>query len=306
MHWDYELPLFSYHENGAVLFKHQSFHRVRMERLLDVKKMQDAFLKRGTVLYAHGTTGPTRDMRFKRPPIARPLPNWIQRCKEVAKKASVHKGKPLKITHFPSGPGDVAIGRSGWPAFKELIQHLYFAPHIEAISQHIIDALNASYNQYNGVHLRIEPDFVRHPYLLKDRFHVRTCLQGSIHCLEHAYLPVLRKENSSLPYYVACGMLSVPMNNTWQVWAHLKQFAPTWNYSKEFITLEQAQGLVYEELAAVDLLVLAHSNVFFGMTRSTFTCFVSVYRASRGVPGRDLFVDPLVPECGPNFLPHLQ
>eukprot|EP00667_Euglena_gracilis_P014037 EG_transcript_14516 len=95
------------------------------------------------------------------------------------------------------------------------------------------------------------------------------------------------------------------MDNKEQVLSRLGQIAPVWNYTAQFLTREERRVLVYEQLAAVDLLVLVHSDPFIGMARSTFTCFISVYRASKGLSGRERFVDPLWADLVPNFLPHL-
>lgn len=40
--------------------------------------------------------------------------------------------------------------------------------------------------------------------------------------------------------------------------------APAWNYSTQFLSPEEQQALVFEQVAAVDLLVLAGANLFVG------------------------------------------
>eukprot|EP00667_Euglena_gracilis_P007246 EG_transcript_7316 len=305
MGWDYELPEFLYHSNGAVPYERQDFRRTSMSRLLNVKKMQAAFRARGTTLYAHGTTGPTHDVRFENTPSCRPLPEWVQRGKETVERANAPPDRTLRITHHHPGAGDIAIGKSGWPMFKELVQLLYFAPQLENIADKIVQKLAVNNTGFNGVHLRIEEDFIRHPAMGNDPFHIQKCRQGTIQCLENAYFPVFREQQPPRPYYLACGILSVPMDNKRQVLSHLKQVAPVWNYTTQFVTLDQGQGLVYEQLAAIDLLILARADLFIGMARSTFTCFISVYRASNGLPGQERFVDPPLTDLAPNFLPHL-
>eukprot|EP00667_Euglena_gracilis_P023181 EG_transcript_26094 len=173
-----------------------------MSRLLDVKKMQAAFLLRGTTLYAHGTIGPTFDIRFRNTPTGRPVSEWVRQVKANIKMANAPTDRPLRITHFHPGPGEVTVGQSGWPAFKELVRLVAFAPELEAAAQRIVSQLTADGRGFTGVHLRVEEDFVRHQALAKDSFYIQNCRAGIIHCLENAYLPILSEHNSSAPHYV--------------------------------------------------------------------------------------------------------
>eukprot|EP00667_Euglena_gracilis_P023562 EG_transcript_26687 len=178
--WDYEIPEFLYHSNGAVPYDRQVFQRTSMSKLLDVKRMQEAFRARGTNLHTFGSIGPTHDIVFKHKPNNHPLSDWILRAKaNIAKeKKRAPKGLPpelnfaadeslqnhqslqnlgqtqghpptriidplraLRLINFHPGPGDVAIGHSGWQAFKELVNLIYFAPKLEAIANRVIRRL---------------------------------------------------------------------------------------------------------------------------------------------------------------------
>eukprot|EP00667_Euglena_gracilis_P009757 EG_transcript_9920 len=269
--------------------------------------MQAAFLVRGTTLHAHGAIGPTYDIRFRNTPTARPLSEWVRQAKANIKLANAPNDRPLRITHFHPGPGEVTVGQSDWPAFKELVRLVSFAPELEAAARSIISQLTTPDRGFTGVHLRVEEDFVRHQGSAKDPFYIKNCRAGTIQCLQNAYLPILREHTSSDPYYLASGIIAVPMDNTRQVLDLLESVAPVWNHSHQFLTAAQLQQLVRagcEQVAAVDLLVLAHANVFIGMLRSTFSCFVSMYRASLGLPGRLQFVDSFWDIPVRNFLPH--
>lgn len=61
-------------------------------------------------------------------------------------------------SHKSPSPFFAAIGLA-------LVRHLYFASALEAISDQIIQKLTANGRSFNGVHLRIEEDFIRHPGL---------------------------------------------------------------------------------------------------------------------------------------------
>eukprot|EP00667_Euglena_gracilis_P016047 EG_transcript_16739 len=292
MGWDYELPEFLYHTSDQVL------HRGSISRILDVEFMQAVFREQGTTLYAHGATGPTHTVRLQNPPISRPLWEWIQRATDTAETALAQTNLSVKVVHSNPGARDISIRRADWRAMRELVGNLHFALDLVSIADDIVDDLELRYAHFNAVHLLIEEDFKQHFALKDEAFHVSPCLYGSISCLYHVYFPVFREENSSAPYYVACSTLSVPLENKDDVLEHLQQLAPVWHYGTQYLTPEQGQGLVYEQLAVVDLLVLAHSDFFVGMSWSPFTRFTMVYRASRGRRGRDRFVDVTPAEGG--------
>eukprot|EP00667_Euglena_gracilis_P007066 EG_transcript_7124 len=291
MGWDYELPEFLYSSD-------EELHRTSMARVLDVEQMQAAFHEQGTTLYAYGTSGPAHTIRFQNPPTSRPLCEWIQRGQAAVQPVFAQTDLPVRLVHFLPGARDVAVRRVDWRAFQAVVSKLYFAPNLVAIAQRIVDALEWEHTTFNAVHLPIEEDYTRHLALQDEAFHVSPCLYGTISCLEKLYFPIFREENSSVPYYVACSILSLPMEKKEDVLQHLRQLAPVWHYSTQFLTLEQGQELVYEQLAVVDLLVLAHSDLLVGMSWSTFTRFTLTYRSSKGLSGRERFANVVPAEVG--------
>eukprot|EP00667_Euglena_gracilis_P014597 EG_transcript_15121 len=303
--WDYELPELLYHTNPEKEWGKKKFHTAPLTKVLDVTKMQAAFLKRGMLLYFHGSTGPTNDIQWVKAPVSGPLFQWRMVARDHVRRYMNTSRLPIKLIYVNPGPGDIVIGPTEWPLFRALVHDLHFAPEVQALADRVLQQLTAPHPRFNGLHLRIERDFIYHPGLLHDDFFLNNCAGDSMRCLKKAYLPVLLEERTSRPYYVASGVFSIPMKIKPKVLSLLQQVAPTWNYSTQFLSAAEVKGLLYEQLAAVDLVVLAHCDVFVGMPESTFSTFVSLYRASKGLLGRDRFVDKPSAMNIFKHLPHL-
>eukprot|EP00667_Euglena_gracilis_P013465 EG_transcript_13893 len=301
LEWDFELPPLLYQSTGASQWQDKKFGHMALSRLLNVTRMQEAFLMRRVGLHPHGSLGPTHDVPWQ-PPRFKPLGKWVQAARSKLQKAG-KSNLPFKLIYSKAGAGDVAIGHASWPLFRGVVRDLHFADEVRGVADRIVAALTARHAQYNAVHLRIEDDFVHHPGLKNDPFHRAACAQSSFHCLGHAYVPVIVGLKSSLPFYAASGVFSTPTPIKTQVLALLEPLAPAWNYSTQFLSPEEQQALVFEQVAAVDLLVLAGANLFVGMSRSTFSCFVAMYRECWGAGGAR-FVDPVDLNARERYLPH--
>eukprot|EP00667_Euglena_gracilis_P012911 EG_transcript_13290 len=305
LQWDFELPDLLYQQNGSELMEAKVFARAPLTRLLDVPRMQTGLRRWGISLHPRGTLGPTFDVFMKTAPVLKPPAKWAQLARRYHERAAGQSNLTFKLIQPHPGPGDVKVGRANWPLFRDLVQNLHFAPGLQAVAGRIVAALAAQAGRFSGLHLRIEEDYVRHPYLGSDPFHQQKCARGSLYCLAHTYIPVVAAEQPPLPYYVASGVFSIPLPIKSEVLEKLSPLAPAWNYSTQFLSPVERLELVFEQVAAVDLLVLTASHLFIGVSKSTFSCFVALYRVSRGLPGRTRFVDQPDRATRLRHLPHL-
>lgn len=152
---------------------------------------------------------------------------------------------------------------------------LPFAPRHVELARTVIRTLREhGWSKFNGAHLRLEQDGLR-------AFAKTAGFDGVLNAYVRSF--DILNMNSSLPMYVATGIIATG-GEEWEKTQEtlLQGHASTLVYLNNVIPSIAIDGIPCEQLATVDMMVLAASEVFVGAAYSTFSIFVSLLRARLG------------------------
>lgn len=178
----------------------------------------------------------------------------------------------------------------GWPAerikisshstvFSRVLKSVTFAPVLEQIVLTMIRKLHQISPTFNGVHLRIENDYVHHPYL----DHQGTC-NDSLHCLETQFVPAMQRANFSqaVPLYIASAIFMSQPKHQFHVLKRLASFGSEIVYKEVLADKTDLEHLNSEQLAAIDFMLMCQTSKFVGVLDSSFSKLVARFRETDG------------------------
>eukprot|EP00667_Euglena_gracilis_P018880 EG_transcript_20125 len=286
---DFQLPPLMFHRETNVTFRRMRFVEGPLSDVLDVAAMQVSVGKLGVQLLAANATGPVCTVHF-RVWFMQSMKVWVQKA-EKALLASLSTLPPtcrrIRLQYWPAY---ARVGPLGW-LFRKVLSTFAFAAPVRRTAARTVARLRAGGGGYAGVHLRIEQDFINHPF--GDPVHEKKCKRnGAAGCLRRLYLPALKAalHNASQPMYLASGIFENEPAVKEVALSLLRPYASRLAYNAIELTAEERANFTQEQLAANDLLVMIASDRFVGMPSSSFSCFVREYRAARGLGGETAFV----------------
>lgn len=152
---------------------------------------------------------------------------------------------------------------------------LPFSPRYVDLARTVVSSLSErGWSKYNGVHLRLEQDGLQ-------AFAKESGFGGVL----NAYLRSfdLVNLNSSLPMYAVTG-LSADGGPEWETTQQrlLQHHTGVLVYLKNVMPSIAIDGIPYEQLSMVDMMVLAASETFVGVGYSTLSTLVALLRARLG------------------------
>ena len=163
--------------------------------------------------------------------------------------------------------------------FSMAAKSISFSPQL----QHIIVAAQAklqnAYQGYNGLHLRIENDWIHHNGV----DHQGTC-SDTLHCLEHQFIPAIKRVAMSKQtlLYVASGIFESMPDKTKAITSSLRPFCSQLIRQTNLIDGVLLATLTSEQKAAIDFMLLRNATNFLGVFDSTFSKLVAKYRVLDG------------------------
>ncbi len=162
--------------------------------------------------------------------------------------------------------------------FSMAAKSITFSPPL----QHIIVAaqakLQSAYHGYNGLHLRIENDWIHHDGVN----HHGTC-SDTLHCLEHQFIPAIKRVMSRQSLlYVATGIFESMPDKTEAITTSLGPFCSKLIRQTNLIDRVLLASLTSEQKAAIDFMLLRNASSFLGVFDSTFSKLVAKYRVLDG------------------------
>eukprot|EP00667_Euglena_gracilis_P020918 EG_transcript_22729 len=172
--------------------------------VLNVSSINEYWSPRGLTLFEGAVPWPVVKFEVS---LRGALADWMQ----AANSALVAASKQNVTPHVGYPPSLMIVGED--PAilslFVEITRSLQFTDQLKGLAERIISHLQLKAGRFVGVHLRVETDFLHHPYLRKDPVHQKKCRHGAAHCFDHLYAPAFQKAGlspSSPPMYVASGI----------------------------------------------------------------------------------------------------
>ncbi len=178
----------------------------------------------------------------------------------------------------------------GWPSekikisshpniFSQVLDSVVFAPALEYIAEAILLKLHQLAPHFNGVHLRIENDYVHHPHL----DHQGTC-DNSLHCLDAQFVPAMQQANFSqeLPLFIASAFFTAQPQHQSSVLQKLSPFGSRILHKEALADKGQLEPLNPEQLAVIDFMLMRRTATFVGVIDSTFSKLVARFRVHDG------------------------
>ena len=207
----------------------------------------------------------------------------------------VHAAALTKVTDvldeqaLLNGTMDVVVDL-GWPAerikisshpaiFSQVLTSIVFAPALVQIVEVIMQKLRQLSPTFNGVHLRIEHDYVHHPYL----DHQGTC-DDSLHCLQSQFIPAMQRANFSqeVPLYIASAFFMSKPEHQSHVLKMLAPFGSSVLYKEILADKVDLDPLNSEQLGVVDFMLMCQTAKFVGVLDSSFSKLVGRFREAYG------------------------
>jgi hypothetical protein len=173
----------------------------------------------------------------------------------------------------------------GSPVAMQIAKNLKIASQLHAVAGKILAGIKDRQHgqasdkpMFNGIHLRVEND--------ASSWWSRW---GSVENLWAAYLQECKLAGLSkeLPLYMASGLLTYCRICKQQTALRLAPYCSRLLSKYDMLTSNDISGLHSEQLAAIDFLVIAQSQLFVGNAKSTFSWHLREYRALHGISGKD-------------------
>ena len=180
---------------------------------------------------------------------------------------------------------------------SKVAQKLYFAPVLHRLADKVLRGMAEHAAEFNGAHLRVEADAMDW---------VRS--MGGFAAYWGEFVKAMRTANfgKGTQVYVATGLLTykagigVLGNLTADMMA--EGLCNRVTYKEHYLSTAELDALHTEQKALVDLLVLAKADRFVGFEPSTFSFFLSQYRALQGrQPSSSVLVEGKVITTNPLF-----
>ena len=257
----------------------------KFEAILDLRDMQRLSLKaEGKVNFVDNSSA----LAFQEVLVELPHMGTVTQWTDIVKTAlrETSKSSRSSLLYKVVYGGGVMSPEHNVQLFQKAMSLIRFAPHLRRLSNAMILSLRSAGGAYNGVHLRIENDFIHHPGLASDLLHQKHC-STPIACLDEQYLAAFRRSNftTERAMYVASGIFDGEPEVASLALERLQPFANVIKFNQQMLNATTRRFLTREEVAVVDLLVLLQSDVFVGSPPSSFSMFVSQYRICHGLKG---------------------
>ena len=286
----------AYRDSFNTTYQDMTWTTVDIDSILDIENMRHYWSKKGVhvnkdvnMTENNDHDGPVQhlvaEMKLHEQP-ARSLLSWANR---VHAAALTRVADALEDHTYTTGRLSVTIDL-GWPSeriaissnpqvFVQLLNSVVFSGALEDIAKQILQELNLLAPSFNGIHLRIENDYVHHPSL----DHQGTC-DDSLHCLKSQYVPAMTRANLSqfYPLYIASAFFMTNPEQQQEVLEKLAPFGSQIVYKECLINVENLQNLHTEQLAAVDFIVMLMTSTFVGVVDSSFSKLVARFRENDG------------------------
>lgn len=154
---------------------------------------------------------------------------------------------------------------------------IHFEPSLREHAETVIRALRMHHGQYDGLHLRVEPD--------AQIFYWRDACSSIYNCTQK-YLQTVAACSQNQAIYIASGIFMrgaegrylLDEREVLNVTSMFASLNKTVYHSSSFLSAAVAAQLNAEQLAAIEFLVLAQADRFVGVTFSTFSQWVSQWR----------------------------
>lgn len=269
---------------------------IDMSSILNIKTMQQYWSKHGVNIqnFSNSSDGNTSlqqpsqlvvDMKLQDEP-ARPLLSVANRVHAAVSNmaAELVERLPASESHHhvlvDIGQPTERIKISSHPqVFDLVLKSFVFAPSLEKVVALILFQILKISSCFNGVHLRIENDYVQHPYL----DHQGTC-NDSLHCLSSQFVPALQRANfdTQTPLYVASGFFKAQPVHQAHVLKTLAPFGKQIVSKENCMSVQQLHSFNSEQLAAIDFMVMRKTTKFVGVLDSSFSKLVARFRETDG------------------------
>ena len=287
----------AYRDSFNTLYHNINWTTSDISSILDIKRMRQYWSGHGmsiddylnmTAFPVHGLQSQSRvlaEMNLHDQP-SRHLLSWANR---VHAAALIQIGEAMDDNTSLAGHLTVTVNL-GWPTerikisshanvFARVLKSMVFAPNLERIAINVIDKLNQLAPSFNGVHLRIEDDYVHHPYL----DHQNTC-NNSLHCLDAQYVPAMKraKFTQQVPLFVASGIFTARPEYQLRVVQTLIPFGSCILHKEDLVDKQELDYLNSEQLAVIDFMLMRRTAKFVGVFDSSFSKLVARFRETDG------------------------
>lgn len=185
--------------------------------------------------------------------------------------------RPRLVLDLPCTFFALRTNGSARPLVEEAAAGLFFESRVRSLAERAAPALLREGESYfNAMHLRVEQDAKDWAIILGG--------PGVIWSLYKTYARAAGM-GPPAPLLVASGLASYGADAAWgEATTILANAAGRVARKEDVLTEEDVEGLNPEQLALLDLLILARARTFLGLGCSTFSWFLAEYRTMHGHP----------------------